>query len=72
MKCSECKFWLGGSAEIDAGELPGECHRRAPRPYLIPTVGIPFGYGNASWPATYRGDFCGEFVAKAEKRAGFV
>jgi hypothetical protein len=60
MKCAECKFWV---AEDGKAPVVGECHRRAPMP--VSSQGL-------SWPVTLDETFCGEFVAKAEKRVEFV
>lgn len=75
MKCSECKFWIGGNdglSEDEPFEIAGECRRKAPLPFLVPHDKVPFGQGAAYWPQTSHADFCGEFVAKAEKRVSFV
>jgi hypothetical protein len=75
MKCAECRFWAGGTdgkSENEPFAVDGECHRKAPLPILVPDDHMPFGFGHVFWPSTGPTDFCGEFVAKAEKRVGFV
>lgn len=72
MKCFDCRFWVHGSGPEDPFEVPGECRRHAPRPNLISSDDPGFRDRDAVWPHTYHTAFCGEFVAKVEKRVSFV
>lgn len=64
MTCAECRFWV----DLKGNEV-GECHRRAP----MPAVGaVPGESRGTVWAVTHAQTFCGDFVARVEKRAGFV
>lgn len=68
MKCCECRSWLA-LEDLKVDGALGECHRNAPTPSVSAPLGSPRG---AIWPVTLASTFCGEFVAKSEKRVGWV
>lgn len=62
--CQGCRNWLSQNGEM------GECRRHAPRPLMdghtvmtkpAAAEGEDDRSGEAVWPITFAGDFCGEF-----------
>ena len=56
--CQECDYWKEA-----AGPATGECHCRAPLPYIQETD-EKTTHKRARWPLTGRSQICGEFKPK--------
>ncbi len=60
MQCAGCKFW-------DAENRWGQEKDKARCRYNAPTWQIGTGNETASWPSTYRHDWCGRFEPRPNK-----
>lgn len=68
--CPNCRFW------VEIGEKPyasGECHRYAPAPAPLSTLGEPAHnepHNVAMWPVTASEDWCGDWECEMRQTQG--
>ena len=65
--CKNCVFYV---ERLSDGEVYGECHRYAPRPFLTTFSVLAGQVQLAWWPQVKAGQWCGEFRSDSDKSGG--